>query len=904
MAILQNIKNVIANGHKEAIKYIVSLLKNSQDVKTPRELELEASRLIKKVNGGKKVLNPIYAQPDTKISSFAHNSNQESVYIDLKGLYKQTDLLSNLSVSQKDTLVDEYSKAKAAILKLINDARVFSIRNNNPEYDDIKLVNFNITNNNSKIKPTASVDPDSRLLKLPTVYTQRAHLVNRGVRTTDVTAEIIGGKTTYLSKQFPPSLAVDARPETFWAELVYADTPIVHEYNRYSPDQDGKSANTVYGPIVRLNLSFSGAEPINQIRILPFSNSPVKVLEITYKYSPTSSIRQAIPNFEIEESLDWIEYNFETVFTTDIEIVLAQESYIHSVLKIPKSILYATDIILRLNDYNNRLISENPSVEDFKSDGLDSIYSEAVKDLAAVLSQKDLDLSGINNGDFAGKIILSISEIMTKLGIDNSTIVEELSSLTKESLEAKSEIETINRFEYTIGAREIECNYNIYSPIGYYESPKFESQSTISNIKLEVDERHPTFQSVFGSFVKTSTEWEVEFGSDRKIPIYPSNKINGNYLKVEGELLQFDNSSFEALTRFKSFLLYALVRENDKILASNQDYQISWSASNNGRLAVIINKQIFDINKLYTIDYYADPSAASIDVLNTFNDKGLTAPEVFKNTSTNNSIKLANMPYVNFSIINSDNFNYELSLGGYRYNAPFSGYASGTVRVYPNWVDDNNVILTGLSGSYTVSGINTDFTTLSGTYLTDPYRYYIELNKIPELRYEVSALNGSGDITLNSIPTMWTGMIGREISSGYFSGDFTGSPPSGFVEVPYTINVVQKFGDTVYGFENVLYEPVSISIGGKKAINITAYQDLEQPAFNVANNTDADYQFIHDGKIIYFNQPITNSEIKANYRWLTEYVKVNCVLRSNKIISPTVTPQVNEYRLLLNTTIL
>lgn len=907
MSILQNINNLLLNGHKEAIKSIVSLLKNNANVKTARELELEASRLIKKTNGGNKVLNPLYVQPETKISSAAHNSNQESIYIDLKGLYKQTDMLSNLSVSHKDSLVDEYSKARSAILKLINDARVFSIRNSNPEYDDIKLVNFNITNNNSKIKPSASVDPDSRLLKLPTIYSKKAHLANRGVRTTTVTSEIIGGKTTYLSKQFPPSQAVDAKPETFWADLVYSDTPIYQEYSRYSPDQNGNSLTVVHGPIVKIKLSFSGAEPVNQIRIFPFSNAPIKVLEITYKFSPTSNIRQSVPNFYTEESLDWIEYNFETVFTTDIEIVLTQESYKHSVLKVPRSVLYATDLLIRLNEYNNSLVSETPNLEDYKIDGLSSVYNEVVKDLSKALSEKDLDLSGINNGDLAGKIVLSLSEIMARLGLKDDVLIQDVSSITSANSTSLSEIETINRFEYLVGARELECNYNVYSPIGYYESPKFEVPSTVTNVKLEVDERHPEYTSEFGSFYKTSTEWEIELGEDRKVPIFPSNKVNDTYLRVDNELLRFDLGSYDAITRFKALFLYALVRENDKILSSNQDYLLSWSAANNGRLQIIINKSIFDPNKIYTIEYYADPSAASIDVLDTFNDKGLTIPEQFSSTDTNNNIKLNNIPYINFNIINSENFSYETALGAYRYNAPVTGYSDGKVLVYPNWVDDNGVLLTGITGLYTVSGVTglgTNFSNLSGTYLSDPYRYYLELNSLPDLRYEVSVVNNSGMLTLATIPTIWTGLIGHEIQSNYFSGNFTGLPPSGYLEVPYTLSVVQKFGEKVYGFNNVLYEPIEITVGNKKAINITSYQDLEQPAFSVAGGTDSEFQFIHDGKVIYFNQPIKGSEIKVNYRWLTEYVKVNCVLRSNKIISPTVTPQVNEYRLLLNTTIL
>ncbi len=148
-------------------------------------------------------------------------------------------------------------------------------------------------------------------------------------------------------------------------------------------------------------------------------------------------------------------------------------------------------------------------------------------------------------------------------------------------------------------------------------------------------------------------------------------------------------------------------------------------------------------------------------------------------------------------------------------------------------------------------------------------------------------------------------MIGNEIPISYFSGNFTGSPASGYLVVPYSLNVNYEASEQVFTNNGMLYKPLDVTVGGKPAVNVTSYQDLEQPAFNVANANDGEYEYIHDGKLLFFNQPISDSiEIKANYRWVTEYVKVNCTLRANKGISPTITPTVNEYRLLLNTTII
>ena len=55
---------------------------------------------------------------------------------------------------------------------------------------------------------------------------------------------------------------------------------------------------------------------------------------------------------------------------------------------------------------------------------------------------------------------------------------------------------------------------------------------------------------------------------------------------------------------------------------------------------------------------------------------------------------------------------------------------------------------------------------------------------------------------------------------------------------------------------------------------------------------------------MYFNQPVNKIEIRVDYSWLTEHIKVLGTLRCNKAINPDITPKVDEIRLLMNTSIL
>ena len=126
----------------------------------------------------------------------------------------------------------------------------------------------------------------------------------------------------------------------------------------------------------------------------------------------------------------------------------------------------------------------------------------------------------------------------------------------------------------------------------------------------------------------------------------------------------------------------------------------------------------------------------------------------------------------------------------------------------------------------------------------------------------------------------------------------------GFINADYILGVGLNIGGRVFAFNDVTYKPIDVTIGGKEAKNITDYETLQHPAFSIASVTDKEYQFIHAGRRLYFNQPVQGIEIKVDYEWLTEHLKLLGKLRSNKVINPDETPKVDEIRILMNTTTL
>jgi hypothetical protein len=913
MNLLKQIISFLPAAHREAVREVMSTIRANSELNTDREIQFEAKRLVDRIRSSGQVSNPIYPQAGDTIDSESHNQNIEGAYIDLKGLYSETGHLVNVQNKQTAAIESDFNKAKSAIFKLINDARVFALRNRKPEYDDIKLINFNTARNATKIRPSAKIDEESRLLKLPEVVKVRNHLQRRGTKTTKVTASIdSSGSVGQLSKQFEPALAADGKTETFWGEVILADSPIQTQYVRWGNDVGGSpSHETINGPIARLNIDFGNAEPVNQVKILPFAPNPVRILEISYRPTKSSKIRFPINNFISEEGLDWMEFNFDTVFCSDIEVVFVQESYRDFIVHVPKHVLFATDFLVRLLDDRSSELKNVPDVQDISIGGNYGMYQEAMSDLTSLLTTKELKKSPSTEVDLAGKYIMSIGETLANFSPELQTLLEDVTTYTSQLPEETSTgIETFNKVEYVVGAREVQANFILYSPVGYYESEKFLPAATVANIELEVDERHPSVIGDYGPEKQTSTEWSVELSEDRVVPIFPSNQVIEGFLRVDSEYLDIDFTTRAGKSRLSSLVGHVVVKENDVLLIENIDYATEWENDNEGRLTVTLYPTSFRRNSIYTISYFAAPSSKSIDVLSKFKSKRLPKPDSFEGTDADQKVETSYYPSINYGIINSTDFDPSSS-SSYRYDPPTGAYTGGMAQLTPVWIGTGEQQVA--SGNLAVVGISgADFDILSGAFLDDPYSYFIKLDTIPNAIYELNTIESSSEVTLKTQPIFQTGEVGDSIDSSFFSGTvisgwstgYTGDPLFGTLRLPYSIEVGYKNGDEVFGFDYLDYEPISVKVGGQAAQNITNYTDIEQPAFVITEGSDSQFEYIHDGKFLYFNQPITETEVQVDYKWLTKYVKVNCTLRSNKVINPSITPQVNEYSLLLNTTIL
>ena len=128
MALLDTIVRVLPAAQRLAVRELLSQKKRVGEIRSPREEFNEATRLLQEIqsNLGGQIFNPIFAISNTRISSEDHNKNMEGIFIDLNGLYAQVDAISVASATKTTALQSDYLKSRAAIEKLINDARTFA----------------------------------------------------------------------------------------------------------------------------------------------------------------------------------------------------------------------------------------------------------------------------------------------------------------------------------------------------------------------------------------------------------------------------------------------------------------------------------------------------------------------------------------------------------------------------------------------------------------------------------------------------------------------------------------------------------------------------------------------------------------------------------------------------------
>ena len=845
-----NLVKLTKAGYKAAIQYV--LAKKAKYL-TPRQL-LEEEAYYKDFADK---LIPRYFEKGAKLSSVVHNRNMEALYISINGLDSQVSELYQKAQTHFLLTDSEISKARQALKHALVEARAFSLQLQNRNFDSVAV--SKLDENYTTASPAAIVEPLAHYLRASAASYTDAHVVD--YLATSSAAEVTffgGGVPSGLAAIMPPKYMLDYHDGTAWADSILSDGPI-----------STTVGDTVYhGPLAEIVVTVALPQPVNYLRILPFSFFPQKLLKLEYKSAASAEEWAEIQDFSATYLEDVYHLHFQPCHIAQLKLTLLQEHAKQLVISAPHDAVQRAAVFSALLDSRNKAIA-GLGVQ-YAEDAIGPYYNAANEELSKLFNPSQLD-------SWSKKLKSMTESIVQELGAKDTTN------------------DTIAKFEYLFGIRSLDLGYIRYDPTCYYTSETFLPGATISTVNLHVNQILPGI---------TSTEWYLDFGQDKVVPILPIECKSGQYGIVEHEVLDVTLGRPYDYTRFPVSGAWQLYQDGNPMETG------TFSVQTGEYLKITIPEPV--PSAYYTISYTTPSSSTEVDVLASFSSRPLERPESFTDTGPDNDIELSLYPYVAYEVINNTgDFSYDSLRNSWVFERPGSLYGTGHLRIYPRVLDSYGHIL--VSGESFASGVPASFGPRTGQsapdfdaavgslgtgYFEPPYGYYFGIERFPRA-FKVTGEAGA-ILYLEDPPTFTVSELGLLNQAG-FSGSLTGAPYSAQIDTEYFFGVGLDLDGIIYGFEAGEYVPITVTVGGEAARNHTDYETLEHAAFD---SNKGKVEFIHAGRKIYFNQPIHNKEILVDYRWTTKYLRFLATLRAGGVYKPQQTPQVFDAYALINTTIL
>lgn len=853
---LQVVEPLLPASQLKRISAIVAHKQQVQDIISPEEAQLEIQRLLQTIDGTKGFVPSFKARlprfSDDVISSEEINAMMEELDIDLGTLFDMANKLSGASKGQQKILRSNFENIRAKIAKLYDD--VFSYRKlkNSTSYARVITQGFASGENNSPAGIRAVIDPQTRGLKLPATI-QRRHHQERGINPASVEVINLSSAITGISSRtFSPENAIDPDEESFWTDVVVSEAPIRTDYTNLN------GLKTTYdGALVEIRLKLGVAEAITDVKVLPFGEYPIDVIDI--KYRQESNWYQYAGFVDKDPSLNWLEWTGPRVVADEVAFVLQQATYNRRVYHIPKSLLEISTFWEQLLDEQSQLTLSDESLSELQqaravADSHTSSLIEASRRYQIELQRldvpsKDPDSRTVSETDVLADEVEALANSMYA----DKTVGLRLRPHSKQD-EPGDELIVIERIEYVVGAREIQVNTTEYLPEAWYSSPKYRPDSTILNIQIDPIEESPSFSDINGSYKLTSFEYDIEIAPGRRVPLLPKGLTT-----VADELLVLDRTTRSDTTRFTSTTLSNITIRKDGAFLSSANYTTELLSTN--YIRVTINPSAFSRNSRYSISYVAATGSDAFDIETLYDSVRIDRPEIFDKTDDGGSIELQFYPFVDYSIVNDeDNFSKE---GTRSSRWIWVGTKQQVVRDGVMYGDINTTI------EDSISAVSTSI----------------------ELASAVTAQSADlpAKMKIGSEIIQYTG-----ISTNTLTGVTRG--------VDGTVAQSHAAGTRIAGIK--VYDPITVNVGGIKAHNITDYLSGKHPAFLSLQEENQRFEYLHIGNRLYFNRPILGKPISVQYNWMAQYIQLHTLLRSHSVGRVSYTPTLRRFHLEVESTVL
>jgi len=752
----------------------------------------EVNALAESITAGVKPMfrSPVFEQG--VLSGCKLNTALETIRIDLTTMYNQLRTLEDTMVQRQDVQNSEVAKLQQAIYSIEEQLLANKYQRLNPEFTEIKVLDFSNSVNEATSIARAYLDPKTGQVsagnRAEVKYLSRTGALRPSYEVTVLSEGLNPDrKHTFLKEE-----AANKDPNTVWAEVVLADSTLDSTY-------EGINYN---GMVVLLDIHLPQMERCNVLSMAAFGKFEPKLLKAQYL---DGDMWLDVPGVVEEELYAGSRaFRFDPVNSRSFRLVLLQDEYLFNQFVIDKG------QIKRMNWLNISL--EGNLESSINEEGVlparlrDERRARAVYALRERLKEKDGEYS-LDKYKYAIESILQY---------DNP----ELTKLTK--------------YEYVIGLRDLELNYNRYQDGSEYESPSLKARGSVFESKIQVQDSH----FLVNNENVTSVQYRLDIGGGRELPILPEGTV-----RVQAERMKFD-ANRTARTIFNVSATPDVAVNRNGVALLNSEFTVNSIAGD--KAAVTVHNTSWNPVDKYSVSYNPEPGQDHIKLLD-FYDSIKIGKDEFTKTERNNRITLHSHPFVLKEIM-MDKRRWsrpDPRDARWAYRGPVSR-ANSTDDPYiiridgVNYGTHPNVTLTN---DLLVGGTSVDLSVSTGGNTTNAFPGQGTVKIGDELIYYTEYLaTGTGTFRL-------TGLI-----RGYNNTD----------------EAQHASGSGLKWQSKEFYSPVYVRVNGARCINRTDYIQGENPAFS---DRESAPEYIQVGSTLYFDRPVSG-RIEVEYARLVDYLKI------------------------------
>jgi hypothetical protein len=225
--------------------------------------------------------NLLYSLPDDVTEPAQFNLGIISALSDLEGLYSEGEVIGTLTdefFARMDSELDKLEKLVSRVessLGRLYSQEIYKRKHLRPVFSEgFGLAPaMDLDPKHYKDVPPLEIDSETGELRLPLLAS-----VSYLDRCTCRVVNFLGADASRLSS---PSGVVSSKGRSYWKETLYSDTPVYADVNQV-PWLNLEGLADVYtgGAAARLEIDFGNVVPINEVRFVPVSKHPMRILGI------------------------------------------------------------------------------------------------------------------------------------------------------------------------------------------------------------------------------------------------------------------------------------------------------------------------------------------------------------------------------------------------------------------------------------------------------------------------------------------------------------------------------------------------------------------------------------------------------------------------------------------------